>query len=186
MATIRRPTPEEAPILTDLAIAAKAYWGYSDDFMAAARAELTITAKDVRENDVHVAVFPPAAAAAAGTESTESTAKGEEQIAGVYCITATPSSSGEFDGELSYLWVHPRRIRTGVGSLLWHDAMRRAADRGMRRLSVDADPNAEGFYLKKGAEKYGEVPSKSIAGRMLPLLRVDVEAVLALQAEPGQ
>jgi len=37
---------------------------------------------------------------------------------------------------------------------------------------IDADPNAEGFYLKMGAERVGESPSGSIPGRMLPLLQV--------------
>lgn len=169
MATIRRPTPDEAPILTDMAIAAKGFWGYSPEFMAAARDELTITAAEIAQHEIHVAVVPGAAAAA-------------EEIAGVYRITATPDAEG-FDAELSYLWIDPRRIRTGLGSLLWADAMRRAAGLGYRVLSLDADPHAEGFYLKKGAEKYGEVPSKSIPGRMLPLIRVDVDKAVAAAAQ---
>lgn len=42
---------------------------------------------------------------------------------------------------------------------------------GLSSLLIDADPNAEGFYLRMGAERVGEVPSGSISGRMLPLLR---------------
>jgi len=35
---------------------------------------------------------------------------------------------------------------------------------------LDADPDAEPFYLHHGARRIGEVPSGSIPGRMLPRL----------------
>ena len=168
--SVRRAHPNEAALLTDLALAAKAHWGYSPSFMAAAAAELTITASDISQYDIHVAVLlspsepsPPV---------------------GVYRLTPLAAADGDgFDGELSYLWVHPSRIRHGLGSLLWEDAMRRAAAAGVARLSVDADPHAEGFYVRMGAERYGEVPSRSAPGRMLPLMAVDVGRALAVIEE---
>lgn len=161
---IRRAQPAEAPRLTTLALAAKAYWGYSSSFMAAAAAELAITAASIADPsaEIHVATLP---------DDTTT-------IAGVYRLTPLPT--GNFDAELSYLWVDPARLRLGLGSLLWEDAMRRAAALGMRRVSVDADPHAEGFYLAMGAERYGEAPSQSIAGRMLPQMAVDVDRALVV------
>ena len=35
---------------------------------------------------------------------------------------------------------------------------------------IAADPNAVGFYERAGARVVGEIPSDSIAGRVLPLL----------------
>jgi hypothetical protein len=35
---------------------------------------------------------------------------------------------------------------------------------------IRADPNAVGFYLRAGTRVIGEIPSDSIAGRVLPLL----------------
>ena len=39
-------------------------------------------------------------------------------------------------------------------------------------ISADADPNAEGFYLKMGAYTIGKTPSSIDPERYLPLLRV--------------
>ena len=47
-------------------------------------------------------------------------------------------------------------------------AITRAA--GGTALTIAADPNAVGFYQRAGAREVGEVPSDSIAGRVLPLL----------------
>lgn len=58
--------------------------------------------------------------------------------------------------------------------------MRRAAAAGMAALSVDADPHAEGFYLRMGAVRRGEAPSRSVPGRTLPLMAVDVGEALAV------
>ncbi|EGX90177.1 acetyltransferase [Cordyceps militaris CM01] len=159
-ATIRRAQPSEAALLTDLALAAKAHWGYSPAFMSAARAELTISACSITEHDVHVAILP-----------------NDAEIAGVYRLTP-----GDI-GELSYLWIRPAHIGRGLGRLLWEDALRRAAAGGMVRLTLDADPNAEGFYLRMGAQRCGETPSKSVEGRRLPLLTVDVHQALAMMRE---
>jgi hypothetical protein len=45
---------------------------------------------------------------------------------------------------------------------------------GFEYLEIDAEPNAEGFYRKTGAQRIGETPSGSIPGRTLPLMRVRV------------
>jgi predicted N-acetyltransferase YhbS len=62
----------------------------------------------------------------------------------------------------------------GVGRALLRDAVDRARLAGARTLHIEADPYAEAFYLRFGARRVGEVPSGSLAGRMLPLLVVDL------------
>ena len=44
-----------------------------------------------------------------------------------------------------------------------------AAALGVTALSIESDPHAEGFYLRLGARRIGEVPS-TLPGRVLPLL----------------
>ncbi len=100
--TLRRAKPSEAAALTALAIAAKAHWGYSEEFMAAARAELTITPDDIASR-------PFIVAEQAGGEG----AGGGSSLAAVYGIAGTPPRA-----ELSVLWVLPDRMGTGLGSLL--------------------------------------------------------------------
>jgi GNAT superfamily N-acetyltransferase len=75
---------------------------------------------------------------------------------------------------LEDLFVEPDAIGTGVGRLLIEHVCRRAAGEGMTSLSIDADPNAEAFYLAMGAVRVGESPSQSIPGRLLPQLRLSV------------
>jgi GNAT superfamily N-acetyltransferase len=57
--------------------------------------------------------------------------------------------SGEV--ELEHLWVSPEHIGTGIGRALFDHAVRRAAALGATTLSIEADPNAEGFYRRMGA-----------------------------------
>jgi hypothetical protein len=52
---IRFATPDEAELLTSLAMRSKASWGYSAEFMEACRAELTITPATMSERIVSVA-----------------------------------------------------------------------------------------------------------------------------------
>ena len=44
---IRLARREETHALSELAFLSKAYWGYDEDFMAACRAELTVTPADI-------------------------------------------------------------------------------------------------------------------------------------------
>ncbi|OAA42849.1 acetyltransferase [Beauveria brongniartii RCEF 3172] len=176
MASIRRAQPSEAALLTDLALAAKAYWGYSPAFLASARAELTITAADISQHEIHVATLP---LNNNDDDDRSTSSEEEEEVVGVYRLT--PLQDGRrCDAELSYLWIRPSRIRQGLGRLLWEHAVRRAAALGLARFSLDADPHAEAFYVKMGADRCEEnAPSKSVPGRTLPRFEVDVQRVLA-------
>ncbi|AUS82033.1 GNAT family N-acetyltransferase [Actinoalloteichus sp. AHMU CJ021] len=147
---LRPARPEEAGALSDLALAAKGHWGYGQEFLAACRDELTFRPEDVARGRFVVADHDG-------------------------LVVGFASIGGEAPGgELENLWVTPSRIGTGLGRVLWLDALARAATAGFEYLTIDADPNAEGFYRRMGAERVGEVPSSSVAGRMLPRMRVRV------------
>jgi GNAT superfamily N-acetyltransferase len=76
---------------------------------------------------------------------------------------------------LEHLWVTPEHMGTGVGRALFEHAVRRAASMGAETLKIEADPNAEGFYLRMGARRVGEI-TYPLNGqkRTLPLLVVEV------------
>ena len=65
----------------------------------------------------------------------------------------------------------------GVGRALFDHALDRAAALGAETLGIEADPNAEGFYLRMGATRVGEI-AYELDGRerVLPLLTVDSQA----------
>jgi predicted N-acetyltransferase YhbS len=58
--------------------------------------------------------------------------------------------------DLEHLWVLPAWIGTGLGRRLFVRAMRRAHELGARTVTIESDPNAEGFYRKMGARRAGE------------------------------
>jgi len=77
--------------------------------------------------------------------------------------------------ELEHLCVLPGWIGSGVGCWLFEHAMREAALRGARAVGIEADPNAEGFYLRMGARRVGEnVYEIEGQKRTLPLLSVEL------------
>jgi GNAT superfamily N-acetyltransferase len=152
--TLRRARPDEASTLSDLALAAKGYWGYDQAFLESCRAELTFSPDEVARRHLVVADLGGL-------------------VAGFYTVDGEPPV-----GELGNLWVRPSEIGTGLGRLLWQHAMAAAAAAGFEYLDIDAEPNAEGFYRKMGAERVGQTPSGSIPGRMLPQMRVTVPAEL--------
>jgi hypothetical protein len=49
-----------------------------------------------------------------------------------------------------------------------------ARESGFRSLEVHSDPHAVEFYRRRGARLVGTIPSGSIPGRVLPLLRIDL------------
>jgi len=52
--------------------------------------------------------------------------------------------------------LSPAWIGLGAGRLLFEHAIERAASRGASIAEIEADPNAEGFYLKMGAQRVGK------------------------------
>ena len=144
---IRRARAEEHEAISALALRSKGHWGYSAEFLEACRAELTYDADECESGRMWVAEFEGA------------------DIVGFTLITGAPPT-----GELAALFVDPRAIGTGCGKMLLRHALSQASARGYERLTLDADPSAEPFYLHCGATRTGSTPSRSIPGRVLPQL----------------
>lgn len=149
--TIRAAQPDEADTLTELALAAKAVWGYDEAFMAACRAELTVTPVEMERDPTYVALV-------------------DDALAGFYALTRLTDD----DVELAYLFVQPAMHRQGVGRALMDHARGVAMDQGYTSLVIVGDPHAELFYLSIGAVPAGTTPSDSIPGRRLPTFRLDL------------
>ena len=143
---IRRATEGDAARLTDLALRSKAVWGYDAGFMDACRVELTITAQSIRRRPTFLL-------------------EDRERLAGFYQLRVSGPSA-----EVAQLFIAPEALRGGFGRRLWRHLERTARNAGARRLKVDSDPNAEGFYLAMGMARRGEAQSGSIAERLLPHL----------------
>lgn len=151
--TIKEANPDEAEVLTALAIRSKAYWGYPQSFMEACRDELTVT--DISMNSADFRYY---------------VAENESELLGFYAIEKL--SDREF--ELEALFVEPKFIGKGVGKALIEHAKKLVKNLGGRTLIVQGDPNAEKFYRAAGGVPNGTRESASISGRRLPLFTIDL------------
>jgi GNAT superfamily N-acetyltransferase len=147
---IRLARADEAAALTELALRSKAAWPYDGAFIAKCRVELTMTPSSIEKRRTHVA-------------------EADRALLGFFTVCGVPP-----EGELDSLYVEPSFIGTGVGRALLDAAQEVARRAGFRALQIHADPHAEAFYLRHGAKRVGSVPSGSIPGRTLPLLRLDI------------
>jgi GNAT superfamily N-acetyltransferase len=141
---VRRARVAEAAALTELAMRAKASWGYDAAFMTACRAELTMTPQKLAAWTVWAAEL-------------------DGRLAGMIALRLEGSAA-----ELEDFFVEPDLHGRGVGSALMAQLLAAARAAGARDIEVDADPNAEAIYAGFGFETVGRSPSGSIAGRWLP------------------
>ncbi|MGN0063985.1 MAG: GNAT family N-acetyltransferase [Nocardioides sp.] len=158
---IRPARADEHAAVSALALASKGHWGYSAEFLEACRVELTYDAETCASGRMWVA-------------------EADDALAGFVLLEGEPPA-----GELAALFVDPAAIGTGVGGLLLRHALHEAAVRGFTRLSLDADPGAEAFYLHHGAVRTGESPSGSVPGRVLPRLEISAAGRTAPAPAPG-
>ena len=145
--TVRPARADEAGTLTELAMRAKASWGYDAAFMAACREELTLTPQKMAAWQVWVAEV-------------------DGRIAGMVALGLDGAA------EVEDFFVEPAFQGRGVGGALMGELLSAAKAAGAEVLEVDADPNAEAIYAKLGFETFSRSPSGSIPGRWLPRMRM--------------
>ena len=148
---VRRAGPGDAGALGRIAFAAKGHWGYPGRWMELWRPGLEVSPGFVRDNEVHVAV------------------SGGEPV-GFYALVG-----GGRGLDLEHLWVLPAWIGTGLGRKLFGHAMRRAQRLGARTVTIESEPNAEGFYRRMGARRASENVYELDGGeRALPVVAVEL------------
>lgn len=150
---VRAGEAEDAPALSELAMAAKAHWGYAPALLEAWRGELEIDAAYLASHTLRLA-------------------EDEEGLAGFYALGEGPG-----DWTLEHLWVAPARLRQGLGRALLEHARALAAAGGASAIVLDAEPFAEAFYLACGAERVGARPAPipGDAARVLPRMRLPLD-----------
>jgi GNAT superfamily N-acetyltransferase len=146
---VRAGAPHEAPALREIAIAAKAHWGYGmEQVRQWAEGDFSIEALQTRQLYV---------------------AESDGTLAG----WASTIPHGEVCW-LEDLWIEPAWMGHGVGGLLFRHAAERAHQQGAKVLEWEAEPNAVGFYEKMGGRYLR--PSKTTEwGRRLPVMGISLE-----------
>jgi GNAT superfamily N-acetyltransferase len=151
--TIRRAEPHEASTLSLLALRSKAYWGYSAEFMAACREELTYTPADFDRLTFFVA------------EQTGS-------LFGFYALARHSAATVELEA----LFVEPTYIGQGYGRILIEHAKATAKTWQAEVMIVQGDPHATQFYQAAGGILTGEQESGSVPGRYLPTFSIALKS----------
>lgn len=144
--TIDKPDPAEAEDLTRIAIAAKRYWGYPDEWIELWQEELTTSAEDIASGIFYAGRI-------------------EEGL--VFFYSVREISQNIYD--LEDFWLAPPYIGQGFGRIMFEHLKTILESLDCTKLLILSDPHAEGFYCKMGAVQVGEKPSQP-EGRMLPLL----------------
>jgi GNAT superfamily N-acetyltransferase len=148
---IRPAHPDEAALITTLMRRSKAHWGYDAEFLALVMPEMYISIEQI--------------ASAAGFYVHED---GSGYVVGFYHL-----SVNEKGLRLEDLFIDPEVIGSGYGKRLWDHAVETAKRLGYTAFTLEADPNAETFYLKMGAVRIGTRESH-IPGRYLPQMKYSI------------
>ena len=145
---IRPARASEASVLSRLAVAAKEHWRYAPEDIERWRPLLTVTENELASRPAFVAEV-------------------DSEIAGFYLLAPREAS-----WELEHLWVAPQFARRGIGRALLAHAAGTARAGGASAILIDADPNAEAFYLACGAARVGTVsaPIANDPARVRPQL----------------
>lgn len=117
----------EAQILTELAMRSKAQWNYSAEQLAMWRGELTVPPELIFAGNMWVGVI-------------------EDQIVAMMALIPAVMT-----WKLDFFFVAPDHMNQGVGAHMFQHAVDQARAGRARAIAVDADPNAERFYLSCGA-----------------------------------
>lgn len=145
--TVRPARPDEAAMITDIAMRSKAYWGYDDHFMETFRPELTVHPHQIEDD--HIVVV-----------------EAEDGLAGFLHLRSESNETLE----LVSLFIDTWAILQGFGQLLWNYAIAYAHEHGYQRVTLESDPNAEPFYRKQGAVETGTRESTLMPGRVLTIM----------------
>lgn len=146
---IRAARPDDGERLREIAIAAKAHWGYELDRVEEWAAHGDFSATGLRTKEFYVAERDGHAVAFSSLIPQ-----------GEICV-------------LDDLWVEPDAMGGGVGRELFEHALERAAELAARTLEWEAEPHAVGFYERMGG-RYVRDSDPSEWGRILPIMGIDV------------
>ena len=145
---LRKASPKDAFLLSELTWHSKKHWGYPDEWMESWRQDLEITEEMLKNFDSLVIEV-------AGT------------IEGFVLIS---EEAGVF--EIEHCFVNPEAIGKGYGKQLLTNILSAPQYQG-QLFKVVADPNAIPFYEKFGFKTTHQIPSKP-EGRFLPVMERQV------------
>lgn len=154
----RTAGPEDAPMLTAMAYASKRTWGYPEETLDEWNGPLAV----LEEHFLSEAFFVA-----------EEEREGRPVPVGFFSLMRVERDDTL---DLDHFWVLPEGQGRGVGRRMFERAIQEARLRGAGRMTITAEPQAEGFYLKMGAVRIGGKPTVVGGERhVLPLLELPLD-----------
>ena len=135
---------DDCEVLSGIAWRGKAYWGYASAQLASWREDLTITQDYVMQNDVCKLVDKGA-------------------VIGFFSLEVLDQETVK----IGFLFLEPKFIGQEHGKMLMRKITDVCVHASVKRIMVDADPNAKGFYEHFGFVQYAQMASL-IPNRFLP------------------
>lgn len=145
--------PQQADALSELALESKGHWGYSKE-------QLNIWRKDLRIQPEYI------------TQTLVRTILVEGELVGFYAIKREENKD-----VLDHFWLLSKAIGRGIGNLAFRKIKEDCIRLDIEEFTLISDPDAEGFYLKQGCIRVGEIESKP-QKRMLLKLRYSMKEPL--------
>ena len=124
--------------------------GYSTEQMDQWRDELTVTPDNITSGSVYKLIR-------------------NHRIMGYYAYRALAAEIVKLDS----LFISPDHIGSGMGEKLANNFLIRAKGEGFNKVTLDADPNAEGFYVSVGFVTVGKKET-SVPGRYMPIMEKEL------------
>ena len=147
---IEKAKNTDASEITELTIRSKSYWNYSKEQIEEWKNDLTVTSDYIEKKEVYKLID-------------------NTILIGYYSYYKL----NEKDVKLENLFIEPRFIGQGYGKLLISDFLQRIKKTAYKKVTLDADPNSEKFYLCIGFQSVGQLKS-AIKGRFLPIMEMEV------------
>jgi GNAT superfamily N-acetyltransferase len=148
-AVIRAARPEEGERLREIAIAAKAHWGYDEEWVRWWAGSGDFSPEALTSKPVLVA-------------------EADDRVI-AFAILIPRGDVAWLDD----LWVEPAWIGRGVGTRLFEAAADLARELGAKRMEWEAELNSVGFYEKRGG-RYLRDSEVTELDRILPIMGLDL------------
>ncbi|UFH32498.1 GNAT family N-acetyltransferase [Chryseobacterium sp. C-71] len=145
---ILKAETKDSELLTTITKRSKAYWGFSEEILKEWEHLLSISKDYIEKNMVYKLVE-------------------NENIIGYYSYFSIDEKTIKLDN----LFILPEFIGKGFGKILMNDFLEKANRLGIKKITLDAEPNAENFYKNFGFETVGQLES-SIKDRYLPIMEL--------------
>jgi N-acetylglutamate synthase-like GNAT family acetyltransferase len=148
---VEKANKEDHQVLTEITKKSKAFWGYSEQQMILWNDALTISEDQIESQFIYKLAH-------------------ENQIIGYYSYYFKTEKIIKLDN----LFLLPEFIGKGIGNQLMTDFLNRIKEiTTIKKVLLDADPNAEKFYQKFGFNTIGQLET-SIKNRFLPQMELNL------------